>query len=105
MTVKFANRAGLPEMLDTQWNGSVACDRAEPGQRGRMPVNDGDQVAMRRQVAQQGFHRRLGIRPPPRPRALRRCCFWMWPQRSRKLGAPRLLEVRHAKLRGDVLPI
>ena len=68
MAVKVANRTGLPDMLDTQRDGPVAADRAEPGQRSRVAVDDGDQVAMRRQAPQKGSHRRLGIDAPARAR-------------------------------------
>lgn len=48
MAVKIGNGAGLTEVLDAERTYAMAMDGTEPGERGRMPVKDRDDTAMRR---------------------------------------------------------
>ena len=70
MTVEIPDRAGLTKMLDPERNGLMPADGAEPGQRRRMPVNHGDEFAVRRQVPHQGFDMGFGGRTAACPRPL-----------------------------------
>src|SRR5437773_687104 len=53
VAVEVVNGAGLAEMLDAERLDAVAADAAEPAQRRRMAVDDGDDAAIARQRRQQ----------------------------------------------------
>src|SRR5690606_38376688 len=53
MAIELGDRAGLAEMLDAERTGAVAVYRAKPAKCCRVPVDDGDDAAMGRNVGQQ----------------------------------------------------
>ena len=53
VTIEIVDRAGLAELLDPQRLDAMATDRAQPAQRRRMAVDDGDNAAIARQRCQQ----------------------------------------------------
>src|SRR3984957_15396630 len=61
MTIKIGNGARLAEMLDAERTRPVPDHRAEPGESRRVPVDDGDQAAMGRNLAQQPFDMTRGV--------------------------------------------
>src|SRR5262245_3426620 len=56
MAVEVVDGAGLAKMLDAERFHAVAADAAEPAERGRMAVDDGDDAAIARQRRQQVFY-------------------------------------------------
>ena len=55
MAIEIIYRSGLAEMFDPKGNRLVARDCPQPGQRGRMPIGDGDQRAVGRQAGHQAL--------------------------------------------------
>ena len=53
MTVEIGQVAGLAEMLDSERLHPLAAHPAEPAERRRMPVDQGDQRRVRRQIHEQ----------------------------------------------------
>ena len=47
--VEILDRAGLPEMLDTERTHAMTGDRAKPAERCRMTIDHADNAAMARQ--------------------------------------------------------
>ena len=59
VAIEIANRAGLAEMFDPHRDRLMTGDSAQPGQRRRMTVDDGDDFAVTRKVGHQGLDMRL----------------------------------------------
>ena len=59
MAVEVRDASGLAEMLDPESRNPVPVHRAEPGKRGRVAVDHGDQEAVARQRFQQRLDRAL----------------------------------------------
>src|SRR5690606_16112848 len=66
------DRAGLAKMLDAKRAGAVAVDGAQPAERRRMAVDDGDDAAMRGYVREQAFDMARGVDKSALASALRR---------------------------------
>ena len=56
MFVEIIDATCLTKMLDAKRSSFLACDRAKPCQNRRMSVNDGDDCAMGRQLAEHSLN-------------------------------------------------
>ena len=72
MAVEIGDGARLTEMLDAERARAMTRHRAEPTERRRMAVDDGDEAAMRRQRLEQPFDMRTGMDEPALARPARR---------------------------------
>src|SRR5439155_8029014 len=72
MAIKLGNRSGLAEMFDPEWPHPMAVDRTEPGERRRVPVDDGHDPAMGRHFGEDPFDMRTGVDETAFARAQRR---------------------------------
>ena len=70
VAVEIGDGAGLAEMLDAERARAMAVDRAQPGKRGRMAVDDRDDAAMRGTSASS---RSIWLRAWISPRSRARC--------------------------------
>ena len=77
--VEVGEVAGLAELLDTERRDALAEDAAEPGQRGRGGVGDGDQAGARRERDRELSRRGSACACPPQ----RAACAAVQPRWSR----------------------